>query len=76
MIPIFLASKTQEIFTLRCDEDVTGDNPFKFLAKDDILQDMFNRAAVCDFTPYKQQIQVRFFSYGIKPFDKILILNF
>lgn len=39
-IPLFLASKTQEIFEVRCDEDVTDDEPYKLLRKDDILKDL------------------------------------
>ena len=58
MVPIFLATKTQEIFECRVDEDVTEDEPYKMIKKEDILQDMFNRAAVCDFSPFKQAIQV------------------
>ena len=57
-MPIFLASKTQEIFECRCDEDVTEDNPLKLLTKEKLQEDLFNRAAVCDFHPFKQMIQV------------------
>ena len=57
-MPIFLASKTQEIFEVRCDEDITAENPWKLLKKQDIADDLYNRAAVCDFSVIKQEIQV------------------
>ena len=53
-----MASKTQEIFECRADEDVTEDEPYKFLRKEKILEDLYNRAAVSDFHPIKQIIQV------------------
>jgi len=56
VFPLFLASKSQEIYGCKVDEDVTEENPFKFIPKADILEDMRNRAAVCDFHPFKQQI--------------------
>lgn len=62
VVPIFLSSKTQEIFHCRADEDVSEENPFKIITKDEILEDMRNRAAVCDFHPVKQEIIV---SYAI-----------
>ena len=60
VFPLFMTSKTQEIYNCKCDEDVTEENPFKFIPKPDILQDMQMRAAVCDFHPFKQQILVSF----------------
>lgn len=66
-VPLFLSSKTQEIFDCRADEVVTEDNPFKFIAKEDILKDMFNRAAISDFHPFKEIIQ----NY---PTDEILVV--
>ena len=60
VFPLFLASKSQEIYGCKVDEDVTEENPFKFIPKADILEDMRNRAAVCDFHPFKQQINVSF----------------
>ncbi|CAL1545233.1 unnamed protein product [Lymnaea stagnalis] len=56
VFPLFMTSKTQEIYNCKCDEDVTQENPFKFIPKVDILEDMKMRAAVCDFHPFKQQI--------------------
>lgn len=58
VVPIFLSSKTQEIFHCRCDEDVTEENPIKIITKQEILDDMRNRAAVCDFHPIKQEVIV------------------
>ena len=58
-VPIFLASKTQEIHECRVDEDVTEDSPYKLLTKPKLLEDLFNRAAICDFHPFKQMINVR-----------------
>lgn len=58
VVPLFLSSKTQEIFHCRCDEDVTEENPIKIITKQEILDDMRNRAAVCDFHPIKQEVIV------------------
>ncbi|KAK2157176.1 hypothetical protein LSH36_196g03010 [Paralvinella palmiformis] len=57
VIPLFLASKTQEIFECRTDEDVTDDEPYKFIKKEKILEDLFNRAAISDFSVIKKIIQ-------------------
>ncbi|XP_054646061.1 dynein axonemal intermediate chain 3 [Dunckerocampus dactyliophorus] len=56
IIPMVLTSATQELFGCRADEDVTGENPYKLLKKDDILEDMKTKAAVSDFSPVKQII--------------------
>ncbi|XP_045159985.2 dynein axonemal intermediate chain 3-like isoform X2 [Mercenaria mercenaria] len=56
VVPIFLASKTQAIYHCVCDEDVTKDNPFKIVTKEEILEDLHNRAAICDFHPFKDKI--------------------
>ncbi|XP_062308219.1 LOW QUALITY PROTEIN: dynein axonemal intermediate chain 3 [Osmerus eperlanus] len=56
IFPMVLTSATQEMFGCRAEEDVTGDNPYKLLRKDDILQDMRTRAAVSDFSPAKQLV--------------------
>ncbi|XP_075689062.1 dynein axonemal intermediate chain 3 isoform X2 [Rhinoderma darwinii] len=53
IVPLVLTSKTQEIFSCRVDEDVTYENPFKLLKKEEILSDLKNRAAVSDFSPFK-----------------------
>uniref|UniRef100_A0A6Q2XM98 WD repeat domain 63 n=1 Tax=Esox lucius TaxID=8010 RepID=A0A6Q2XM98_ESOLU len=54
--PLTLTSATQELFGCRYDGDVTRDNPYKILRKEDILQDLRNRAAVSDFSPVKQLV--------------------
>ncbi|XP_066297797.1 dynein axonemal intermediate chain 3-like [Branchiostoma lanceolatum] len=56
IMAIFLASKSQELFECRADEDVTSDHPYKLLKKEDIIQDMKTRAAVSDFSPAKQLV--------------------
>lgn len=65
--PLFMTSKTQEIFHCLCDQDVTEENPFKIITKQEILDDLHKRAAVCDFHPFKQQI----IDYA---FDEILVV--
>ncbi|XP_028259767.1 dynein axonemal intermediate chain 3 [Parambassis ranga] len=54
IFPLVLTSATQELFGCRTDEDVTRENPYKLLKKDDIIQDMRMRATVSDFTPARQ----------------------
>lgn len=56
--PLVLTEKTQEIFNCRADIDVTADNPYKLVKKEDIIQDMKTRAAISDFHPVKKIIQV------------------
>ncbi|XP_031430157.1 dynein axonemal intermediate chain 3 isoform X2 [Clupea harengus] len=56
IFPMVLTSATQELFECRADEDVTGDNPYKLLRKEDMMQDMRTRAAVSDFSPIKQAV--------------------
>lgn len=55
---IFLSAPTQQIFECKCDEDVTASRPYKLIKKEDIMKDLFNRAAVCDFHPFKKTIEV------------------
>ena len=57
-VAIFLATKTQEIFSVRMDEDIKMNAPYRLIKKEDILKDIFNRAAVCDFQPFKKTIEV------------------
>lgn len=66
-VPLFLSSKTQEIFHCRMDEDVTVENPIKIITKDEIMEDLRMRAGVCDFAPLKQEI----INY---PTDEILVV--
>ncbi|XP_015210607.2 dynein axonemal intermediate chain 3 isoform X2 [Lepisosteus oculatus] len=56
IFPLVLTGATQELFQCRADEDVTQENPFKILRKEEILQDMKTRAAVSDFHPVKQLV--------------------
>ncbi|XP_036208302.1 WD repeat-containing protein 63 [Myotis myotis] len=65
--PLVLTTKTQEIFSCRIDEDLTDEQPYKLIKKQDILADFQNRAAVSDFYPVKKIIQ----EY---PGDEILIV--
>ncbi|ELW65376.1 WD repeat-containing protein 63 [Tupaia chinensis] len=55
--PLVLTTKTQEIFNCRIDEDVTDEQPHKLIKKQDILEDLHNRAAVSDFHPVKKLVQ-------------------
>ncbi|XP_048208095.1 dynein axonemal intermediate chain 3 [Perognathus longimembris pacificus] len=55
--PLVLTTKTQEIFNCRVDEDFTDKEPYKLIKKDDILEDLRNRAAVSDFHPVKKIIR-------------------
>lgn len=56
--PLVLTTRTQEIFGCRIDEDLTDEQPYKLIKKQDILADFQNRAAVSDFYPVKKVIQV------------------
>uniref|UniRef100_A0A2I3GIA6 Dynein axonemal intermediate chain 3 n=1 Tax=Nomascus leucogenys TaxID=61853 RepID=A0A2I3GIA6_NOMLE len=55
--PLVLTTKTQEIFNCRIDEDVTDEQPYKLINKEDIFEDLRNRAAVSDFHPVKKIVQ-------------------
>uniref|UniRef100_H0WWX6 Dynein axonemal intermediate chain 3 n=1 Tax=Otolemur garnettii TaxID=30611 RepID=H0WWX6_OTOGA len=55
--PLVLTTKTQEIFNCRVDEDVTDDQPYKLIKKEDIFEDFKNRGAISDFHPVKKVIQ-------------------
>ncbi|NXO37575.1 WDR63 protein, partial [Locustella ochotensis] len=56
IFPLLLTAKTQEIFNCRPDEDVTEENCFKCIKKEDIIQDLKTRAKTSDFHPLKQVI--------------------
>jgi hypothetical protein len=58
IMPLFLTSKTQEIFACKGDEDVNDENLFKLISKEAIEQDFKTRAAISDFHPAKKIIQV------------------
>ncbi|XP_072830170.1 dynein axonemal intermediate chain 3 isoform X6 [Vicugna pacos] len=55
--PLVLTTKTQEIFNCRIDEDITDEQPYKLIRKEDFFADFINRAAVSDFYPVKKIIQ-------------------
>uniref|UniRef100_UPI00398E5900 dynein axonemal intermediate chain 3 n=1 Tax=Pristiophorus japonicus TaxID=55135 RepID=UPI00398E5900 len=56
VIPLVLTSNTQEIFQCVIDRDVTEENPYKLVKKEDIVNDMITRAAISDFHPFKQLV--------------------
>ncbi|NXP00041.1 WDR63 protein, partial [Certhia brachydactyla] len=56
IFPLLLTAKTQEIFNCRPDEDVTEENCFKCIKKEDIIQDLKTRAKTSDFYPFKTVI--------------------
>ncbi|NWH83808.1 WDR63 protein, partial [Aegithalos caudatus] len=56
IFPLLLTAKTQEIFNCQPDEDVTEENCFKCIKKEDIIQDLKTRAKTSDFHPIKKVI--------------------
>ncbi|XP_026529956.1 WD repeat-containing protein 63 [Notechis scutatus] len=56
IFPLVLTEKTQEIFNCSADVDVTAENPYKLIKKEDIINDMKTRAAISDFHPIKKVI--------------------
>ncbi|KGL73318.1 WD repeat-containing protein 63, partial [Tinamus guttatus] len=54
IFPLVFTTQTQEIFNCRVDEDVTKENCFKLIKKEDIIEDLKARAAVSDFHPVKK----------------------
>jgi len=56
--PLFVATQGQQIFGCVADEDVTADDPYKLIPKEQILQDFLNRAGVSDFKEAKSAINV------------------
>ncbi|NXY22543.1 WDR63 protein, partial [Atrichornis clamosus] len=54
--PLALNTKTQEIFNCRADEDVTEENCFKLIKKEDIIRDLKKRANTSDFYPVKKVV--------------------
>ncbi|NWI85435.1 WDR63 protein, partial [Pitta sordida] len=56
IFPLVLTTKTQDIFNCRVDEDVTEENCFKLIKKEDIIQDLTTRANISDFSPIKKVI--------------------
>ncbi|NXK61197.1 WDR63 protein, partial [Sylvietta virens] len=57
IFPLLLTEKTQEIFNCRADEDITEENCFKCIKKEDIIQDLKTRAKTSDFHRLKKVIQ-------------------
>ncbi|NWV00483.1 WDR63 protein, partial [Upupa epops] len=53
IFPLAFTKKTQEIFNCQGNEDVTEENCFKLIKKEDIIQDLKARAAISDFHPIK-----------------------
>lgn len=60
ILPLFFTTKTQEIFSCKADEDVTEEEPYKLIPKENILQDFRDRAAISDFHPAKKIVEVNF----------------
>lgn len=58
IFPLVFTTKTQEIFNCRVDEDVTEENCFKLIKKEDIIQDLKTRATISDFHPIKKVVLV------------------
>lgn len=58
IFPLLLTAKTQEIFNCRPDEDVTEENCFKCIKKQDIIKDLKTRAKTSDFYPLKKVVLV------------------
>ncbi|XP_010154035.1 PREDICTED: WD repeat-containing protein 63, partial [Eurypyga helias] len=56
IFPLVFTSKTQEIFNCRIDEDVTEENCFKVIKKEDIIQDLKTRSTISDFHPVKKVV--------------------
>ncbi|NXC47350.1 WDR63 protein, partial [Penelope pileata] len=56
IFPLVFTTKTQEIFNCRVDKDVTEENCFKLIKKEDIVQDLKTRAAISDFHPVKKVV--------------------
>ncbi|NXB21467.1 WDR63 protein, partial [Rhagologus leucostigma] len=56
IFPLLLTANTQKIFNCRADEDVTEENCFKCIKKEDIIQDLKTRANTSDFHPLKKVI--------------------
>ncbi|XP_075364596.1 dynein axonemal intermediate chain 3 isoform X2 [Mycteria americana] len=56
IFPLVFTTKTQEIFNCRVDEDVTEENCFKLIKKEDIIQDLKTRATISDFHPVKKVV--------------------
>ncbi|XP_010294352.1 PREDICTED: WD repeat-containing protein 63 [Phaethon lepturus] len=56
IFPLVFTTKTQEIFNCRVNEDVTEENCFRLIKKEDIVQDLKTRATISDFHPVKKVV--------------------
>ncbi|XP_078417930.1 dynein axonemal intermediate chain 3 [Cetorhinus maximus] len=56
IIPLVLTSKSREIFQCVIDQDVTEEQPYKLIKREDIISDIKARGGTSDFYPFKQQI--------------------
>ncbi|NXG03434.1 WDR63 protein, partial [Sakesphorus luctuosus] len=56
IFPLVLTTKTQENFNCRIDEDVTEENCFILIKKEDIIQDLKTRADISDFYPFRKVV--------------------
>ncbi|NXP27266.1 WDR63 protein, partial [Scytalopus superciliaris] len=56
IFPLLLTTKTQKIFSCQIDEDITEENCFKLIKKEDIIQDLKTRADISDFYPIKKVV--------------------
>ncbi|KAJ7400976.1 hypothetical protein BTVI_100427 [Pitangus sulphuratus] len=56
IFPLAMTTKTQDIFNCRVDEDVTEENCFKIIKKEDIIQDLETRANISDFYPVRKVV--------------------
>ena len=65
IVPLFFSGPGQQIFGCVADSDVTVESPHKLIAKEMILEDFKNRAAVSDFHPVKKAVMVRLHTAGL-----------
>eukprot|EP00163_Fabomonas_tropica_P007615 TRINITY_DN17322_c0_g1_i1.p1 TRINITY_DN17322_c0_g1~~TRINITY_DN17322_c0_g1_i1.p1 ORF type:complete len:1010 (-),score=296.65 TRINITY_DN17322_c0_g1_i1:345-3374(-) len=57
VVPVFLKRATQTIFHAVPDTDVSRDQPFRLIGKNDLQEDLQNRSAVSDFFPLAEKIE-------------------
>lgn len=58
VVPLFFSGPSQQIFKCVVDVDLTDQHPYKLIPKVKIVEDIKNRAAVCDFHPVKKKMLV------------------
>ncbi|CAF0718048.1 unnamed protein product [Brachionus calyciflorus] len=54
---LFLSSGTQSNLNIRSDEDITQEDNFRSIPKQAILDDIYNKQALSDFSPLRKQIE-------------------